>query len=74
MTDLTVSLDLTTEEITIHEMCGFIGIDHSLSIDDFRKYLKKGGEYAKADRTIMVQRLIEMDFNVKALKEFYNDE
>jgi hypothetical protein len=74
MSDLQVSLDLDTEMITIQEVCGFIGFDHTLSIDEFRKYFEIGGEYAKAPRTQMVQRLIEMDFDITSLKEFYDNQ
>jgi len=70
---LSVSLSLDTEQITIQEQCGFIGIDHNLTIEEFKKYFEMGGEYAKAPRTQMVQRLIEMDFDLDALKAFYED-
>ena len=75
MSDFNVSLDLTTDMIIVQDVvAGWLGVESTLTVDEFRKYFERGGEYAKANRTQMVQRLIEMDFNLTELKEFYSND
>ena len=68
-----ISLDLETDTVIVDEQCGIIGIQHNYTVEQFKQSWEKGDAFQKADRTIMVDRLIFMDFDMAALKQFYVD-
>lgn len=69
----TIRLDLDKGIVIVDEQCGFIGIEHQYTVEEFKNYYTNGDVLKHADMTLTVQRLIRMDFDIDLLRDYYRD-